>query len=110
MRFRATLFRIPGKGGWTFAPVPARHAPPVTSGWGMTPVVAVVDGTRWETSVWRDQERGTLLPVPRHVRGAKGHGDVVEIELSPRDAGPARAKPAPRRPPAGGARRRPRRG
>jgi hypothetical protein len=85
VRIRTKLFRIPGKGGWTFAPVPARHAPPVTSGWGMTPVVAIVDRTRWETSVWRDKVRGTLLPVPRRVRGEKGEGDVVEVELAPRD-------------------------
>ena len=39
-RFRATLFTIPGKGGWTFAPVPAEHAPQVVGPWGRTPVIA----------------------------------------------------------------------
>lgn len=84
-RFKARLFRYPGPGGWTFAVVPAKHAPPATHAWGRTPVVASVDGTRWETSVWRDAKRGTLLPVPKRVRGGKGDGDVVLVELALRD-------------------------
>jgi hypothetical protein len=80
--FKAKLFRYPGPGGWTFARIPPRHAPPVTHGWGRTPVRASVDGHAWETSVWRDKKHGTLLPVPKHVRGEKGDGDVVSVELS----------------------------
>lgn len=83
MTFKSTLFRYPGPGGWTFARVPARHAPPVTHGWGRTPVLARVDGVSWETSVWNDKKHGTLLPVPARVRGTKGDGDVVVIELLP---------------------------
>ena len=79
--FEARLFRYPGKGGWTFAPVPDSHAPPVTEGWGRTPVIATVDGVRFETSVWRDRSHGTLLPVPKKVRGKKGDGDVVVVFL-----------------------------
>jgi hypothetical protein len=79
--FSSTLFRHPGKGGWTFAPVPAEHAPPVTRGWGRTPVVATVDGRSWTTSVWRGKDGRTLLPVPRHIRGPKGGGDLVEVAL-----------------------------
>jgi hypothetical protein len=81
--FKTKLFRYPGPGGWTFAPVPARHAPPVTEGFGRTPVLASLDGVAWETSVWRDKTYGTLLPVPKKVRGAKGDGDVVEVVLRP---------------------------
>ena len=81
--FKAKLFRYPGPGGWTFAPVPARHAPPVTEGFGRTPVLAAINGVAWETSVWRDKTYGTLLPVPKKVRGAKGDGDVVEVVLTP---------------------------
>jgi hypothetical protein len=81
--FQSTLFRYPGPGGWTFAVIPPEHAPPVTEGWGRTPVRASVDGTTWETSVWRDKKHGTLLPVPKAIRGAKGDGDIVEIELMP---------------------------
>jgi hypothetical protein len=82
--FNAKLFRYPGVGGWHFAPVPDRFAPPVTNGWGRTPVRARVDGVAWETSVWRDTKYGTLLPVPKKIRGDKGDGDVVVVSLSER--------------------------
>ncbi len=84
MKFRAALFRVPGAGGWTFARVPARHAPPVTHRWGRTPVVAIVDGTEWQTSVWRDKKHGTLLPVPKRVRKDKTDGDMVTVEIRER--------------------------
>lgn len=84
MAFRAKLFTIEGPGGWTFAKVPARHAPPVTHGWGRTPVVATVDGKTWDTSVWRDKKHGTVLALPKHIRGAKTAGDTVVVELAPR--------------------------
>lgn len=81
--FSATLWRYPGKGGWTFAPVPEEHAPPVTAGWGRTPVLATVDGLTWATSVWRDEAHGTQLPVPARVRRGKQAGDTVEVSLAP---------------------------
>lgn len=84
MRFKAKLFRFPGPGGWTFAPVPRACAPAVTHGWGRTPVRATVDGRAWDTSVWRDKTHGTLLAVPAKIRGKKGAGDTVEIVLAPR--------------------------
>jgi hypothetical protein len=80
--FTATLFKVPGKGGWHFAPVPAKHAPPVTHGWGRTPVRASVDGHEWSTSVWREKSGRTLLAVPKAARGAKGHGDRVRVRLT----------------------------
>ena len=81
VEFSSMLFRVPGKGGWTFAPVPEELAPPVTEGWGRTPVEAVVDGREWKTSVWRDRNGRTLLPVPKSIRGAKEDGDVVDVRL-----------------------------
>lgn len=81
-RFTAAMFRHPGPGGWHFVPVPEQLAPPVTHGWGRTPVRATVDGRAWDTSVWKDTKSGrTLLAVPLRIRGAKGHGDVVAVEL-----------------------------
>ena len=80
-KFRSKLFRYPGKGGWHFAPVPDKFSPPVTHGWGRTPVRATVDGHMWDTSVWRGKEGRTLLAVPMHVRGAKGDGDTVNVRL-----------------------------
>ena len=82
VEFSSTLFRIEGKGGWTFAPVPEHLAPSSTEPWGRTPVVATVDGRTWKTSVWRERSGRTLLPVPRAVRQGKEHGEVVQVRLS----------------------------
>jgi hypothetical protein len=79
--FESKLFRIPGKGGWVFAPVPEEHAPTETLGWGRTPVRATVDGVSWDTSVWRERSGRTLLAVPAKVRGDKDHDDVVSVRL-----------------------------
>jgi hypothetical protein len=84
--FRAKLWRYPAPGGWTFARVPERHAPPATHAWGRTPVRATVDGQSWDTSVWRDKEHGMLLPVPKRLLGTKEDGDLVTVALRPRDA------------------------
>jgi hypothetical protein len=81
VRFTARLFRVPGKGGWTFAVVPARHAPSGVRAWGRTSVVATVDGYEWKTSVWKEKSGRTLLPVPKEARGKKEDGDRVRVEL-----------------------------
>ena len=82
-RFSATLFTTEGKGGWTFAPLPPELELPVTGSWGMTPVVASVDGRTWKTTIWRDaKNQRTLLPVPKKIRGHKGLGDTVQVTLS----------------------------
>ena len=77
--FPSELFTYPGKGGWTFATVPERCAPPATEAWGRTPVRATVDGVAWETSVWRDISGLTLLGVPMRVRGTNVQGDTVQV-------------------------------
>ena len=79
--FDAQLIRYPGKGGWHFAPIPDAFAPPVTHGWGRTPVHATVDGHSWKTSVWRGKDGRPLLAVPKRVRGTKGDGDRVRVRL-----------------------------
>jgi len=81
-RFRTKLFRYPGKGGWTFVEVPERLAPPVTHGWGRTPVHATVDGYEWKTSVWRGKNGRTLLAIPKAARGTKGHGEQVTVQIA----------------------------
>jgi len=79
--FTSKLFRIPGKGGWVFAPVPRKYAPTFTLGWGRTPVCATVDGNSWETSVWREKSGRTLLAVPKKIRREKDHADSVKVQL-----------------------------
>ena len=80
--FTARLFRYKGKGAWHFAAIPKRHAPKPTHPWGRTPVVATVDGHTWTTSVWTAKNgSGSLLAVPKKIRGAKGDGDTVRVQL-----------------------------
>jgi hypothetical protein len=45
-------------------------------------VQATVDGHAWRTSVWRETSGRTLLPIPKHVRGAKGHADMVRVRIA----------------------------
>jgi Domain of unknown function (DUF1905) len=80
--FTAQLRKYPGKGGWHFATVPSRLAPPVTHGWGRTPVRATVGGVTWDTSVWRGKAGATVIAIPKRVRCGKTHGDSVRIRLS----------------------------
>lgn len=81
--FSAELFRWGevAKGAWYFVAVPEDFAPPVTEGWGRTPVVATVDGVTWATSVWRGKDGRTLLAVPKRIRGPKKDGDRVEVRI-----------------------------
>ena len=81
VEFTSELFRIEGKGGWTFAPVPESCAPSRTEGWGRASVIATVDGRSWNTSVWRERSGRTLLPVPKAIRDGKEHGDTVQVRL-----------------------------
>lgn len=59
-----------------------RHLAPRHWLLGMTPVIATVDGKTWKTTIWKDSKRKrTLLPVPKRIRGGKGDGDKVAVEL-----------------------------
>jgi len=79
--FTATMFRDPGKGGWTFVQIPDEHAPLEAGAWGRTPVIATIDGKRHPTSAWRGREQEWLLPIPAKLRGSKGAGDEVVVSL-----------------------------
>jgi hypothetical protein len=81
--FTAKLWRYPGKGGWHFVTLPDKYAPLATHRWGRTPVVAVVDGHEWRTSVWRgSKKKRSVLAIPKSVRGAKRGGDSVKVRLT----------------------------
>ena len=80
--FTAKLFKWSGASAWHFVVVPEKHAPLVTHGWGRTPVLAVVDGQEWKTSVWKEKSGRTLLAVPKNIRGTKGDGDTVRVKLT----------------------------
>jgi hypothetical protein len=81
VRFRATLWRYPGKGGWHFVTIPDQYAPRATHGWGRTPVHAIVNGHAWDTSVWCGKDGRTVLAIPKAARGGKADGDSVQVEI-----------------------------
>lgn len=78
---QGSSFSLPRPRRLDLRKVPEKYAPPATAPWGRTPVIAVIDGRECRTSVWRDKKHGTLLPVAKAVRGGKGDGDTVTIEL-----------------------------
>jgi hypothetical protein len=80
--FRATLARIPGKGGWIYVQVPKRLAPPITRAWARTPIRATVNDVSWDTSVWRSKDGSGFLPVPKRIRGEKGEGARVMVAFT----------------------------
>ena len=55
----------------------------VSYGWGVIPVVAKIEDTRWETSLF-PKDGGYLVPIKTSVRDAEGvdDGDVVTVHLS----------------------------
>lgn len=81
VNFETKLFRYPGKGGWTFAEVPAEFAPSFRLSFGRTPVRAELNGKKWDTSVWTEKSGKILLPVPKNIRGFLGEGDKVRISI-----------------------------
>jgi len=82
VKFSSKLFRVPGKGGWTFAPVPKKYLPRKSAAWGRYSVTAVVDVTEWKTSIWKEKNGRGLLPVPKSLRGDKGEGSSVNVKLT----------------------------
>ena len=52
----------------------------VTYGWGVIPVVAVIGGTTWETSIIPKDGR-YLVPIKATIRKAESisEGDIVEV-------------------------------
>ena len=77
--FKTVLRRIRGKGGWTYVTIPKRLVPPITRAWARTPVRASIDGTEWDTSIWRARTGEGFLPIPKRIRGAKEEGARVTI-------------------------------
>ncbi|MFZ4619493.1 MAG: DUF1905 domain-containing protein, partial [Bacteroidota bacterium] len=69
-------------GGWTFATVPKKYAPSSKLAWGRTPVIALMNGKEWCTSVWTEKSGRVLLPIPAKLRGPLGDGDTVVLELT----------------------------
>lgn len=71
--------RVPGEQSATIHSVAAE----VTYGWGCIPVLAQLEDTQWQTSLF-PKDGGYLVPIKNAVRDAEGvdDGDVVAITLT----------------------------
>lgn len=93
MRFstRVKLWRYPGKAGWCFVTLPKLLSATITKdfgawkrGWGSLPVVAMIAGVSWKTSIFPDKKAGAyLLPIKAGVRkkASVDIGDTVQLMI-----------------------------
>ncbi|MCC6538077.1 MAG: DUF1905 domain-containing protein [Bryobacterales bacterium] len=90
--FRARVWLYEGQGAWHFVTVPAAVSAEIkeaaqgrAKAWGSVSVTAIAPlGTRWQTSLFRDQKRNAyLLPLKAAVRTKEQWraGDWAEITL-----------------------------
>ena len=74
--FEASVWLYDGKGSWHFITLPKGVANQITSdvalskkAFGSVKVMVMLGGTRWKTSLFRDNARGSyLLPIKAEVR------------------------------------------
>ena len=89
--FRAQLWEWQGPASWCFASLPEDVTDEIddryghlAAGFGSIRVEVRLGGSTWQTSVFPDTKRGTLiLPVKKPVRRKEGVdiGDTAEFEL-----------------------------
>jgi hypothetical protein len=89
--FDAVVWEHEGQGSWHFVSLPEPEADDIEElfgqgarGFGSLRVEVTIGATRWTTSIFPDNKRGTyLLPVKKAVRVAEGlsAGSVASIEL-----------------------------
>ena len=92
LEFTAEVWQWRGPSPYHFVTVPAEQsedlqavAAAVTYGWGMIPVEARINDTRWSTSLFR-KDGGYVLPLKDSVRRAEACelGDRITVELTVR--------------------------
>ena len=92
LEFTAEVWQWRGPSPYHFVTVPAEQsedlqavAAAVTYGWGMIPVEARIDDTRWTTSLF-PKDGGYVLPLKDAVRRAAGCelGDRITVALAVR--------------------------
>ena len=90
--FVAEIWEHDGKGSWHFLALPEDVADDIeyrfghrAAGFGSLRVEVTIGATRWRTSVFPDDKRGTyVLPVKKPVRLAEDlrDGSMAEVELT----------------------------
>ncbi len=97
---KSSFYTIKGKiwlypsevASWHFITIPKKESAQITErykefkkGWGSLPVMATIQKTTWNTSIFPDSKSGTyLLPLKAIVRRNEGlqEGDAVSLRLT----------------------------
>jgi|SRR3989344_7942360 len=87
---KTKIWLYPGMAGWHFVYIDKKISKKIRAeqkkqprrGWGSVPVRATVGKTKWDTSIFPDEEGPYLLPVKAQVRKKEGIGDGDTIMLS----------------------------
>ncbi len=91
-RFRGTVWRYPGKGGWHFVTLPVRLASTIRAvyggrarPYGSLAVSVTIGATTWKTSIFPDKKSSSyVLAIKENVREEEniGEGDRIFIRLT----------------------------
>lgn len=92
IKFKAKLWEYNGPGPWVFVSLPKNISKEIkklfainASSFGSLKVIAVLGGTKWNTSIFPDSKNSIyLLPIKKQVRQKEKViiGDSVNIELN----------------------------
>jgi len=66
---------------WRMAPLPKSFVIKAVQPFGRTPVIAILNGKEWITSLWTQKDGETTIAVPKKIRGTLDEGDEVEISF-----------------------------
>lgn len=90
-RFKARVWRYPGKGGWYFVSLPPDMGREIREqfrkseeGWGRLKAKAGIGKSEWVSAIWYDSKQQTyLLPLKASLRKQENleEGTVCEVSL-----------------------------
>lgn len=88
--FKATIWLYGGNGPWHFITLPKTVTQEIQAkkrvhrGWGSLKVTVCIEDQTWDTSIFRDKNRGYILPIKKSVRKALdiGQDDTINIQLT----------------------------
>ena len=84
--FKGTVQKFPGKGGWVYVPVPAKHKAYLQQqrrAWGMYPITAHVGKTSWQTKLMMKKGSDFFVALNVAIRNKEkiSVGDSITISF-----------------------------
>lgn len=84
--FKGTVQKFPGKGGWVYVPVSAKHKAYLQQqrlAWGMYPITAHVGGTSWQTKLMMKKGGDFFVALKVAIRNKEkiSVGDSITISF-----------------------------